>query len=196
MNGIQRNNLPGDCLVPPGKISMFCTETPPDGWLECNGASFDENIYVDLSNAIGTIWSDNNTYKVPDLRGLFLKGWDGTGTVGTYEDDEVFNHNHTVDNYTHNHLSSRSTHGGHHYHGWNAVKVRYAWNGGNDYNYVAMGGKNHYWVWSDRINVDIGSAHNHSVSVSNIANISNNKTTETGTENKPINYSILHCIKY
>ena len=79
VNGIQRNNLPGDCLVIPGKISMFCTETPPDGWLECNGQQFDENIYVDLSNAIGTIWSDNNTYKVPDLRGLFLKGWDGTG---------------------------------------------------------------------------------------------------------------------
>ena len=51
---------------------MFCTEIPPDGWLECNGQIFNPEKYIDLSNAIGTIWSDNNTYKVPDLRGLFL----------------------------------------------------------------------------------------------------------------------------
>tara|TARA_B100000073_G_C23625143_1_gene530210 strand:+ start:283 stop:927 length:645 start_codon:yes stop_codon:yes gene_type:complete len=196
VNGVQRNNMPGDCLVPPGKISMFCTETPPEGWLECNGGTFDPNTYVDLSNAIGTIWSDNNTYKVPDLRGLFLKGWDGTGTMGTYEDDAVFNHNHTIEDYTHTHLNCKSNNGGSHEHGWHALNLRWTEGGGSDWGKVARGGSNSYWVWSDRTYTRTGSNHEHSITISDSLTATNSNTTNTGNENKPINYSVLHCIKY
>ena len=197
VNGIQRNNLPGNCLVIPGKISMFCTETPPDGWLECNGQQFDPNTYIDLSNAIGTIWSDNNTYKVPDLRGLFLKGWDRTGEVGTYEDDEIFEHNHTIQNYTHTHYGSRSHHDGAHAHGHNAINLRGSDSGGmRDVGTVERGGSNHYWTWSDRIDLTIGSHHTHSITISNSLTADNSNTNNTGNENKPINYAVLHCIKY
>ena len=176
---------------------MFCTETPPDGWLECNGQTFNPNTYVDLSNAIGTFWSDDNTYKVPDLRGLFLKGWDGTGTMGTYEDDEVLEHNHTVGNYTHDHWNSRTNFDGSHAHGHNVVNLMYNNSGGMQVvGAVARGGTNSYWVWSDRVNLHTGSNHTHNISISSSVSASNSNTNNTGNENKPINYSILHCIKY
>ena len=148
-NGIQRNYLPGDCLVPAGKISMFSVETPPTGWLECNGSTFDANIYVDLSNAIGTMWSDDNTYKVPDLRGLFLKGWDGTGTMGTYEEDENFEHDHPTINHEHTH-TALSNFDGAHEHGLNQAVFNTTHGRGGAYNTISRGGTNQYWVWSDR----------------------------------------------
>ncbi|MGR8570349.1 phage tail protein [Escherichia coli] len=41
-------------------------ETPPTGWLKCNGAAFSSEKYPNLAK----------TNKLPDLRGEFIRGWD------------------------------------------------------------------------------------------------------------------------
>ncbi|MCY6539501.1 tail fiber protein, partial [Escherichia coli] len=44
-------------------------ETPPTGWLKCNGAEFSSEMYPKLAKAYPT-------NKLPDLRGEFIRGWD------------------------------------------------------------------------------------------------------------------------
>jgi hypothetical protein len=61
-----------------GMVSYFATQTPPQGWLVCNGASVSRSTYSDLFNVIGTTYGNGfstNTFRVPDLRGLFIRGW-------------------------------------------------------------------------------------------------------------------------
>ncbi|HCA4557938.1 TPA: tail fiber protein, partial [Escherichia coli] len=55
--------------LPVGVPVPWPLETPPDGWLKCNGATFDKAKYPKLATAYisGTL---------PDLRGEFLRGWD------------------------------------------------------------------------------------------------------------------------
>ena len=49
----------------------------PAGWLLCDGASYDVNIYPELFALIGTAYgSDPNRFKVPDLRGRNPMGRD------------------------------------------------------------------------------------------------------------------------
>lgn len=64
--------------APPGSVSFYCGNTPPEGWLECNGASLSRSVYEALFAAIGTTFGYNNseTFKIPDLRGYFLRTWD------------------------------------------------------------------------------------------------------------------------
>ncbi|MCS1814437.1 tail fiber protein [Escherichia coli] len=44
-------------------------ETPPTGWLKCNGAAFSSEKYPNLAKVYPT-------NKLPDLRGEFIRGWD------------------------------------------------------------------------------------------------------------------------
>ena len=50
----------------------------PAGWLECDGRELNRNQFQDLFDAIGTTWGGTATdkFKVPDLRGYFLRGVD------------------------------------------------------------------------------------------------------------------------
>ncbi|WP_213993919.1 phage tail protein [Sodalis sp. dw_96] len=48
---------------------------PPDGWLNCNGASFDKRRYPALAKAYPE-------GKIPDLRGQFIRGWYGDRIPG------------------------------------------------------------------------------------------------------------------
>ena len=68
--------------VPAGTVIAFSNSTPPTGYLECNGASLSKTTYSKLYAAIGTRYgSTSTTFKLPDLRGEFIRGWDhGRGT--------------------------------------------------------------------------------------------------------------------
>jgi microcystin-dependent protein len=62
---------------PAGSIIAFGGDAQkiPSGWLFCDGKGYDKTVYPDLFNAIGTNWgADNNLFRVPDLRGVFLRG--------------------------------------------------------------------------------------------------------------------------
>ncbi|SFN54282.1 phage tail protein [Xenorhabdus japonica] len=56
--------------LPVGVPVPWPTETPPKGWLMCNGDSFDIARYPKLALAYPS-------GKLPDLRGEFIRGWDG-----------------------------------------------------------------------------------------------------------------------
>lgn len=67
-------------LVPYGTIIQSAAVNIPDGWLDCNGASFFINTYANLFGAIGyTYGGSGNNFNVPDLRGRVIVGA-GTGS--------------------------------------------------------------------------------------------------------------------
>ncbi len=56
--------------LPVGVPVPWPSATPPTGWLKCNGAAFSAEEYPELAKAYPT-------NKLPDLRGEFIRGWDG-----------------------------------------------------------------------------------------------------------------------
>lgn len=65
-------------LWAPGQIIIWPTQIAPLGTLECNGASVLISSYPNLYNVIGGQYGsvDANHFNLPDLRGMFLRGWD------------------------------------------------------------------------------------------------------------------------
>ncbi len=68
--------------VKTGTVLMWLTETAPDGYLECNGQIVTEEEFPQLYEVIGTMYGNGDgdgtsTFNVPDLRGEFVRGWDG-----------------------------------------------------------------------------------------------------------------------
>ncbi|WP_332066067.1 tail fiber protein [Bartonella sp. CB189] len=63
---------------PPGFIATFAMREVPSGWLLCNGATYERKDYPRLFQAIGDQWGKKSatTFKVPDFRGMFLRGFD------------------------------------------------------------------------------------------------------------------------
>ena len=114
--------------IPPGIIVAFAGDTTkiPLGWKLCNGALLNKDsvdrasgiAYKRLYDVIGFNWGSNsaNTFRVPDLRGLFLRGVNGASgndpnadqrtrlypggnagnRVGSYQKDTLENHHHQV----------------------------------------------------------------------------------------------------
>ena len=68
--------------VPVGTIISWPVATNPedmDNWLECNGQSISPSVYPELFAVLGG--------QVPDLRGLFLRGFGGkSAALGTTQD--------------------------------------------------------------------------------------------------------------
>lgn len=64
-------------LVPAGAVIDFAGETPPTGWLECDGSSLLRASYPALFAAIGTLHgaADGTHFNIPDHRGKFKRGW-------------------------------------------------------------------------------------------------------------------------
>ncbi|QTL40615.1 tail fiber protein [Xenorhabdus budapestensis] len=60
--------------LPVGVPVPWPTETPPEGWLICNGDSFDKGRYPKLAFAYPS-------GVLPDLRGEFIRGWDDSGQI-------------------------------------------------------------------------------------------------------------------
>lgn len=79
--------------LPVGVPVPWPLETPPTGWLKCNGAPFSAEEYPELAKAYPT-------NKLPDLRGEFIRGWDdGRGvdsgrTILSAQGDQFKSHNH------------------------------------------------------------------------------------------------------
>ena len=94
--------------MPPGSIQWFAMQTPPAGWLECNGSilsrTANTNQYAPLWAAIQyTYGGSGDSFKIPDLRGQFLRGWDnGRGVdasraFGSTQADDFKAHSHEFD---------------------------------------------------------------------------------------------------
>ena len=66
---------------PVGTVISYMGTTIPDGWLLCDGSQINRTTYAGLFTAIGTSVGSGDgstTFHLPDLRGRFLRGVDGT----------------------------------------------------------------------------------------------------------------------
>ncbi|MGE0671975.1 MAG: phage tail protein [Methylibium sp.] len=66
--------------VPPGAVQAFARSAAPAGWLLCNGGVVSRTTYAALFAAIGTAFNTGGeagtVFRLPDLRGEFVRGWD------------------------------------------------------------------------------------------------------------------------
>jgi microcystin-dependent protein len=95
---VTRDKLASDALDsnPIGTVIYYAGNTAPTGYLIANGSILDRTVYADLFAAIGTlhnIGSESATqFRIPDLRGEFIRGWDQGRNVdpnrvfGSFED--------------------------------------------------------------------------------------------------------------
>lgn len=70
--------------LPPGMIMPFAGSVAPSGWLVCNGDMVSTTTYAALHAVIGATYdydaeAGEGEFKLPDLRGEFIRGWDGEG---------------------------------------------------------------------------------------------------------------------
>jgi hypothetical protein len=68
-----------------GSISIFANPaTSIKGWLYCLGQNVSRTTYYDLFTVIGTTFGagdGSTTFRLPDFRGEFIRGWDDTRGV-------------------------------------------------------------------------------------------------------------------
>ncbi len=101
---------PDIILVPAGAVMPFAMNSAPTGWLAANGAEYSKiGTYAALFAAIGTTYGETNGsggvgtshFRVPDLRGYFVRGsgtnGDGVaaGTFGVKQAQAFGSHTHT-----------------------------------------------------------------------------------------------------
>ena len=90
--------------VPSGAVFCIAVASVPSGYLECNGQSVSRTTFAALFAVIGTQYgsSSGSTFKVPDLRGEFIRGFDnGRGvdsgrSVASSQSHQHPQHNHAV----------------------------------------------------------------------------------------------------
>jgi len=93
-------------MLGPGFMMPYGSDVEPEGWLECDGREVLRADYPELFEAIGIKWgapSDGTKFKLPDGRGMFLRGWDhGRGedvgrAFASRQEDLIKNHTHALD---------------------------------------------------------------------------------------------------
>ena len=154
----------------------FGGTTAPTGYLACNGQGYLKSAYPDLYAAIGLTWNtgpSGSYFKLPDLRGAFLRGAGTHGTannmangndfagpsVGDFENDQVQQHGHNLDV------------------------------GGGDVNDYLGGSNAAYGIDAIYVNNELNRT------IGEISSHAYDGTPRTGDETRPFNAGILYCIK-
>jgi hypothetical protein len=100
--GMSWQTPPAPEATPVGSICWFTTDDLaklPVGWLVADGSSYSDNSadpYYPLFQVIGLTFTPGTdpagTFRVPDLRGQFIRGWNDAGTQGpgTYDPGRAF----------------------------------------------------------------------------------------------------------
>lgn len=67
-----------------GEIRAFAGASCPAGWLLADGTEVMVAQHQNLNAAIGDLWGStaNDRFKLPDLRGTFLRGWNNSRASG------------------------------------------------------------------------------------------------------------------
>lgn len=88
-------------VTPSGSVVAYVGTTAPSGWLFCNGDVVSRTTYAALFAAIGTRYGagdGSTTFKLPDLRGIFVRGAVTTDTLsGTNAGSDTHTHTGTSD---------------------------------------------------------------------------------------------------
>lgn len=192
--------------TPVGTIISYSSNTVPAGYLAANGDVPLKSQYPELVAALGTAWgvpADNTKFRVPDLRGSFLRGKDGGRTydedrngrtadyvgaatgdnVGSYQGDQFRFHNH----------NGNTDAAGAHSHSLTIyAKLSITQNGGEGWNGGGLKTTDRD-VFNAVAPVEIPGGY-----TSTEGNHTHSFTTNTtgGNETRPENYSVNYCIKY
>ncbi|MGF7156767.1 phage tail protein [Bartonella heixiaziensis] len=163
-------------IFPCGFIATFAMQEVPSGWLLCDGAIYKRKDYPQLFKAIGDKWGkdSNTTFKVPDFRGMFLRGFDdGRGLdpnrrFANQQQDSIKLHTHacTIEvsgQHTHNFQYAGV--------GWSANDIGRR---NPSYHYQTMTGT-----------TQSAGAHTHKVSLSSTGE----------AETRPVNTTVVYAIK-
>lgn len=112
-----RNNLDSG---PIGTIAAYVGNSVPEGWLECDGDTVSKTTYNELYSVIGNTFNTggetSTEFRLPDLRGQFLRGWDNnkgvdTGrTLGSTQTEQTKSHTHSITDGGHNHTLTENNH--------------------------------------------------------------------------------------
>lgn len=117
--------------IPTGVVLPFAGANAPDGFMLCDGRSLSRAAYAGLFSVIGTAHGapDGNTFNIPDYRGRFLRGVDGTAgidpdkaartamnsggatgnAVGSVQGHAFQTHTHIQNSHTHNQVTKGGT---------------------------------------------------------------------------------------
>lgn len=92
-------------MTPIGTIIWGAWESVPDGYLLCNGNSYNTGDYAELFAQIGFTWGGSGSlFNVPDLADRVMVGVSGTISLGdtggakthTLSTNEIPSHSHTI----------------------------------------------------------------------------------------------------
>jgi microcystin-dependent protein len=70
--GIDINNLNNAYYSAGDIVIINSTGSIPQGWLDCNGQVYDENLYKELKDVLGTYFGGGSAYKIPNLNASSL----------------------------------------------------------------------------------------------------------------------------
>ena len=162
--------------VPIGTIIAYAGSTVPSGWALCDGASQSINgNYAPLYAAIGDKWGTGGagSFNLPDLRGMFLRGWDGNANNDPDKNSRTANR------------TGGAT-------GNNVGSVQADAFQGHQHQYLERGG-------SGGSNWSMGSSNSKIspvVATENIVTDGNNGTPKVSSETRPKNAYVMYIIKY
>jgi hypothetical protein len=171
--------------VPPGTILPFVGEDVPDGYMLCNGQMVDaisKDKYLKLFGVIGTKFGGYgpSNFRVPDLRGYFLRGASAPSAFGTFQADATAPNGMNA---------SSSTNGEHRHNSGNRIhpndRDRYSF--GHDY--IGANSRGHIMTsgsFGERYASLTSKAPNHSHTI----------TLSGDTETRPKNMSVNYIIKH
>ena len=177
--------------------------TPDMFWLLCDGSEYNLVDFPELAEKLGVFtgsegWGASSApttkFKVPDLRGLFLKGVAATANIGVEARDSFVSHTHNVDT-SHSHSVTETDHS----HGTLAPTDSILRNGainavkGGDYD----GGTLVTWQTSLLNQTDAASAGLDFIAVSSIGvAVTNIAETELkATETRPTNVALYYWLR-
>ena len=108
--------------MPAGTVQMYAgTGAMPSGWLLCDGTAVSRTTYADLFTAISTTYGvgdGSTTFNLPDMRGEFVRGADESRgidsgrAIGSWQDEDVEPHDHSIVDPGHAHSHSKDNDGG------------------------------------------------------------------------------------
>jgi len=174
--------------TPAGVIIPFGGNSAPPGYLACVGQLVARSSYVSLYAAIGTLWNtggeDSAAFRLPDLRGAFLRGTGLHGAQtkadgGAYGSSFRPSGSFEADQFQAWQLGGIG-HGGSNYFG----KLDTGGNKRTDYS--AQSGEDY-----PRYNTTFNGSANRLTALTD----NTNGTPRSGDETRPFNAGILYCIK-